>query len=198
MRLRSVSASSSDLRKRFLVATAAFGLLADVAAAKVFHTQKEALELAFPEATRLEKRTFIMSPEEVDTVETAARSALDSRIAKFHVGWKDDEILGYAFIDVHTVRTLPEAFMVVIDPSGEVSSVRVLAFHEPLDYLPPGRWYEQFFGSSHEQTLRLGDDIHNVVGATLSARAVTDSVRRVLALFQVLIVADKPATVSPD
>ena len=202
MRLRSDSASSSDLLTRFLAAVAVSaalsGLLVDTATAKVFYTQKEALEIAFPEATRLEKRTFIMSPEEVDTVESTARSSLDSRIAKFHVGWNGEEILGYAFIDVHTVRTLPEAFMVVIDPSGVVSSVRVLAFHEPLDYLPPDRWYQQFFGRSREDTLRLGGDIHGVVGATLSARAVTDSVRRVLALFQVLIVAEKQATVSPD
>jgi len=174
-----------------------FCSFADTAVAKVFYTQKDALDLAFPDATRIEKKTFIMSEAETEQVERAARSSLDSRIAKFHLGWDGDRLLGYVFIDVHTVRTLPEAFMVVLAPSGEVSSVQVLAFHEPLDYLPPGRWYEQFAGRSREDTLRLGGDIHGVIGATLSARAVTDSIRRVLSLFEVLIVGKQPASVAP-
>ena len=37
-------------------------------------------------------------------------------------------VLGYAVIDVHNVRTLPEAFMVVLSPEGEVRSLRLLAF----------------------------------------------------------------------
>ena len=198
MRSRSDSASCSKARQAFLVATAVLCLFADAAVAKVFYTQKDALDLAFPDATRIEKMTFIMSGEEVEQVQRAARSSLDSRIAKFHAGWNGDQLLGYVFIDVHTVRTLPEAFMVVLSPSGEVNSVQVLAFHEPLDYLPPDRWYQQFVGRSREDTLRLGGDIHGVIGATLSARAVTDSIRRVLALFQVLIAGEKSATVSPD
>lgn len=173
---------------------AALALVASAASAKVFFSQKEALELAFPDATRVETDTYILSNEQTEAVERAARSQLDSHIAKFFAGWRDDRLLGYAFIDVHTVRTLPEAFMVVLEPGGRVRSVRVLAFHEPLDYLPSMRWYEQFSARSLADPLRLGGDIHGVVGATLSARAVTASVRRVLALFQVLIRPQTPAT----
>ena len=63
-------------------------------------------------------------------------------------GYRDSELLGYAFIDVHQVRTLPEAFLVVLSPEGRVRSLRVVAFHEPLEYMPGGRWYEQFEGKT--------------------------------------------------
>jgi Na+-translocating ferredoxin:NAD+ oxidoreductase RnfG subunit len=96
-------------------------------------------------------------------------------------------VLGYAMIDIHNVRTMPEAFMVVLSPQGNVKSVRVLAFHEPLDYLPNQRWYGQFDEKSLASPLRLGGDIHGVVGATLSARATTRGVRRALAYYQVLV-----------
>jgi hypothetical protein len=44
--------------------------------------------------------------------------------------------------------------------------------------------------------MRLGRDVHGVVGATLSARAVTESVRRVLALYNVLVASvDSPAPI---
>jgi hypothetical protein len=69
----------------------------------------------------------------------------------------------------------------------------VLAFHEPLDYLPTGSWYDQFVGKSGQDGLRVGRDIHGVVGATLSARAAADGVRRMLAYWEVLL---KPAEVS--
>ena len=173
---------------------AALALVASAASAKVFFSQKEALELAFPDATRVETDVHILSDAQAKAAEKASRSQLESRIAKFFAGWQDDRLLGYAFIDVHTVRTLPEAFMVVLEPDGRVRSVRVLAFHEPLDYLPSMRWYEQFSARALADPLRLGGDIHGVVGATLSARAVTASVRRVLALFQVLIRPQTPAT----
>jgi Na+-translocating ferredoxin:NAD+ oxidoreductase RnfG subunit len=77
--------------------------------------------------------------------------------------------------------------MVVIGPEGEVRSLRVLAFHEPLEYKPTNRWYRQFENKSIDSPLRLGGDVHGVVGATLSARATTRGVRRALAFYEVLI-----------
>ena len=107
-----------------------------------------------------------------------------------HTGWRGDTVLGFAVIDVHDVRTLPEAFMVVLTPEGKVRSLRILAFHEPLDYLPPQRWYDQFEGKDLDQPLKLGDDVHGVIGATLSARATTYGVRRALALYRVLLAGE--------
>ena len=94
---------------------------------------------------------------------------------------------GYAFIDLHTVRTLPEAFLVVLSPEGVVRTLRVLAFHEPVDYLPSARWYAQFDHKALRDSLRVGGDIHGIVGATLSARATTRGVRRALAFYEVLV-----------
>ena len=162
-------------------------LLPAVAAAKVFHSQSEALALAFPDAERVESRTFVLDDAQTARIEALSRSPLDSRLVKIYTGVRDGTVLGYAVIDVHTVRTLPEAFMVVLTPEGAVRTLRMLAFHEPLDYLPTGRWYKQFESKTAAEPLRLGGDVHGVVGATLSARATTRGVRRALAFYQVLI-----------
>ncbi len=155
--------------------------------AKVFYSRSEALELAFPDAERVESETYVLSDEQVARIESLSRSALDTRLVKIYTGLKGDAVLGYAVIDVHTVRTLPEAFMVVLSPQGSVRSLRVLAFHEPLDYLPAKHWYNQFRDKSIAAPLRLGGDVHGVVGATLSARATTQGVRRALAFYEVLV-----------
>ena len=112
---------------------------------------------------------------------------LESRLVRIYRGYRGKELLGYAFIDVHTVRTMPEAFLVVLSPSGEVRTLRVLAFHEPLEYMPSARWYQQFEQKNLSAPLRLGGDVHGIVGATLSARATTAGVRRALALYQVVV-----------
>jgi Na+-translocating ferredoxin:NAD+ oxidoreductase RnfG subunit len=157
------------------------------ASAKVFASQNQALAEAFPDATRIDRDTRVLRALDVSRIEELVRTKLQSKVIVLHTAYKEDEVLGYAHIDVHTVRTKPEAFMVVLDPSGRVRSVRILAFHEPLDYLPTDRWYDQFVGKTREDPLRVGRDVHGVVGATLSARAAADGVRRMLAYWEVLL-----------
>jgi Na+-translocating ferredoxin:NAD+ oxidoreductase RnfG subunit len=166
-------------------------LLAAVVAAsaqgKVFFSHSEALELAFPDAEEVASNTFVLDEDQVAQIESLAKCELDSRLVKIYTGMREGKVLGYALIDIHNVRTLPEAFMVVLSPGGEVRSLRVLAFHEPLEYKPTDRWYRQFDNRSIEAPLRVGGDVHGVVGATLSARATTRGVRRALAYFEVLL-----------
>ena len=155
--------------------------------AKVFYSRVEALELAFPDADRVETETYVLDEGQVDRIRKLARSDLDTKLIKVYTGYRGDEVVGYAVIDIHRVRTLPEAFMVVLNPEGTVRSLRVLAFHEPLDYLPSERWYRQFGDKSLGEPIKLGGDVHGVIGATLSAQATTRGVRRALAYYEVLI-----------
>jgi Na+-translocating ferredoxin:NAD+ oxidoreductase RnfG subunit len=53
--------------------------------------------------------------------------------------------------------------------------------------MPSDRWYGQFEQKTLAQPMRLGGDVHGIVGATLSARATTRGVRRALALYQVVL-----------
>ena len=183
------STSGSALRSRAcrLLAVAAFLWAPTPATADVYYSQREALTLAFPSSDRIDRRSFVLTRGQLSAVERFARSALHSQIVTFHFGWRGDRLLGYALIDVHTVRTLPEALMIVLTPSGSVDAVHVLAFHEPTEYQPRQRWYKQFRGRQLGPTLQLHRGIDAVSGATLSARASTESVRRTLALYQVLL-----------
>ncbi len=176
---------SSSLR--LIAAVLAALALAAPAAAKVFYSREEALELAFPDAERVESRVFVLSDEQAGRVQSLSQSELETKLIKVYTGFRGEQVLGYALIDIHNVRTLPEAFLVVLSPQGSVQSLRVLAFHEPLEYLPGEGWYGQFGDKSIDSPLRIGRDIHGVVGSTLSSRATTRGVRRALALYEVLI-----------
>lgn len=155
--------------------------------AKVFYAKDEAIKAAFPEADVIENKTFFLTEAQQKQVESLARTRLDSKLVTMYVGKRGGKLLGYAVIDMHTVRTLPEAVMVVLSPDGRVASTIILAFYEPLDYLPPERWLKQFDQARLTPDLRVGGRIAGITGATLTARAMTESVRKVLALYQVLI-----------
>jgi Na+-translocating ferredoxin:NAD+ oxidoreductase RnfG subunit len=142
---------------------------------------------------RVEKRAVLLNDAQVVAVEQSSQAKLESHIATLHTAWQGDRVLGYAFVDVHQVRTLSEALLVVISPEGRVVQTRMLAFHEPKDYLPPARWLKQFEQRELSRELRVGGAVHGIAGATLSTRAVTNSVRRALALYRVLVAAPAPA-----
>lgn len=174
--------------RRFLSVVAAVVLLGgEAASATVFHSRDEALRLAFPDAERTEARDFFITAAQRAEIEKRAQSNLESELLTVYIGWRGETLLGYAILDTHVVRTLPETFLAVLSPTGAIASLRVLAFYEPLDYLPTQRWLDQFTGKSAPDELRLGRDIAGITGATLSARAVNDGIRRALAIHHVLL-----------
>jgi hypothetical protein len=155
--------------------------------AKVFYAKDEALKLAFPDADQVEMRTFFLTNNELARAQQMARTRIESKLFTFYMGKKRGATIGYAAIDTHIVRTLPETFMVVLSPQGKLQTVVVLAFHEPTEYLPSERWLEQFREKKISPDLWVGRDIAGIAGSTLTAQAMTQGIRKVLAVFEILI-----------
>lgn len=170
----------------WLVAFFATILWVNVATGAVFHSRSEIADLAFPDCDRVETRDVFLSPEQRERIERAAGSALDGALITIYEGYSGDRLVGYAMLDSHLVRTLPETLLVVLDASGAVAATYVMAFHEPPDYLPGDRWLGLFHERRLSDDLRVGRAIVGITGATLSARAVVGSVRRSLAIYEVL------------
>jgi len=168
-------------------------LLAAVApaAAKVFVTVDEALKLAFP-GCEVTRKTAFLTPEQVKRARELAGAEVPSALVNYYEAVKRGQPAGTAWFDTHRVRTLPETLLIVVDPQGKVGRIEVISFREPEEYLPRGAWYEQFRGRALDPDLQLKRGIHPVTGATLTARATTDAVRRVLALRQILMGGNRP------
>jgi hypothetical protein len=153
----------------------------------VFHSRESALRLAFPDADRIEARDLFLSEAEAAEVERTARVPVESRLVTVYVGHRRDEVAGYAFLDTHPVRTLPETVLLVLDADGSVSGTHLLAFHEPPEYAPPERWLARFLGRDLDADLWTRRDVDALSGATLTAGAVTAAIRRLLAVWQVKV-----------
>lgn len=155
------------------------------AAAKVFLAVDEALRLAFP-GCQVARRTAYLTPEQMAAARALAGVEVPSALVTSYAATCGGKPGGIAYLDTHRVRTLPETVLVVVDPAGAVRRLEVLSFSEPEEYMPRGAWYGQFLGRRLDGDLQLKRGIRPVTGATLTARATTAAVRRVLALHQVI------------
>ncbi len=127
-----------------------------------------------------------MKPEQQKTAEAAAQVKLDSPLWIYYVGRASGGAETYAYFETHTVRSETETFMAVLDASGEVAFVELLAFHEPDDYKPAKKWLGQFHGKGLGGEVFVRRGIRNITGASLTSAALTDGVRRVLAVHAIL------------
>jgi Na+-translocating ferredoxin:NAD+ oxidoreductase RnfG subunit len=160
-------------------------LAALTASAKVLLTRDDALAKAFPNA-QVKRVEVFLTKDQIARAQNAAGRKLDKKIVYRYEAYVDDQLVGVAYFDAHRVRTLPEILMIAVTPAGTIKEIDVLSFKEPMEYLPKRRWYEQFLNQKLDQDLRVGRDIDGVVGATLTARATSQAVRRTLAIHSVL------------
>jgi electron transport complex protein RnfG len=164
---------------------AAVLLAAIMASPAVILTEKEALKRTFPGAT-FERKVLYLTDAQVEAIQKEARSRLPSSVVTMIVARLDDELVGRAYLDTHTVRTMPETVLTAVRPDGGVKAALVLQFAEPPDYLPREKWLETFDGKPLDDDLWPGRGVRRVTGATLTVQALTESVRRSLALDRVL------------
>jgi len=155
-------------------------------AAAVYHSRESALELAFGSAAQVvPQELFLLGKDQVNAARLAG-SEIPSRLIQRYEGYVSGQLVGYAYFETHTVRSLPETLMIVLDPTGRVAAVHVLAFHEPETYMPHEGFLRQFDGRVLDSELSLRTGIQGVAGSTFTANAVTAAVRRVLAVHQTL------------
>ncbi|MFA5983615.1 MAG: FMN-binding protein [Methylococcaceae bacterium] len=152
----------------------------------VFYSKQEALELAFGKTAKVEVLSLFPDDSQVAQIQERAKVKLESGLFSFYVGKEGDKVLGYAAIETETVRTKPETLMVVLAPDGSLSQVVILAFHEPPEYQPPARWFNQLLKKPIVE-LDFNKGVQGISGATLSSRAAVSSVRKVLAIYEVMV-----------
>jgi hypothetical protein len=161
-------------------------LLASPAPGKTYETREAALQRVFGRDAAVDRRTSFLTETQIDSVQAVAGARIEHARITYYVATRDDSLLGRAYLDTHMVRSLYETLLIVVGPNGRTRCVDVLAFHEPEDYLPPPRWLRHLEERELSKRLRPGDGVDAISGATLSARAAAEAVRRVLALDRLL------------
>lgn len=167
---------------RLLFAALAVAGLAGPAAAAVPVAEKEAaaLRAVFPEAERFEPRDVLLDDAAAARIERLARARVRDRLVTFYRAYRGRELVGYAAIHSHVVRTKRETLSIAFEPDGRIRKIVVVSFLEPKEYEPSPRWLAQLEGKGPDDRLAVGQDLAPITGATLTARGVAEEARFLL------------------
>lgn len=135
---------------------------------------------------KVERRTAYLSDEQRAAASSLGRVRVETGVWTYYVSRSSSGVFGYAYFETHTVRTMSETFMTVLNADGSVRFVEILAFAEPDEYRADMRWLKQFQGRDQPEEFYLGRSLANRSGATLTSQALADGVRRVLAVHAII------------
>ena len=174
---------------RPLIATVLLALLGGVVAPGAQEgviTRSEALAAVYPGAEVTRDRV-ILTREQMGAVAALARVGMQGRIFPRYIARNEDgAVVGRAYIDTHTPKTERQSLLISLDTEGRVKRVDVTVFFEPAQYMAPSEWLRQFDEQVLHEELAVRRGIHPIAGASFTGRAISNAVRRVLALDQVL------------
>ena len=157
------------------------------ASATQYATPEEAARRCFPEASAFNETTLQLSPDEMRAVAKVAGLPARSAAWRTMTAMKGDVPLGVVVFDAVLGKFELIDYAVGLGTDGKVRNVEILAYRESHGYevrLPA--WRKQFVGKGADAKLRVGEDIANISGATLSTTNITDGVRRIVAVVATL------------
>ncbi len=79
-------------------------------------------------------------------------------------------------------------YAIGLHADGSVKKIEILEYRESYGYeVADATWREQFAGKTVDSPVKLNNDIKNISGATLSAKHLTDGIKRVLVMYQLAL-----------
>ena len=123
----------------------------------------------------------------VDAAQKLAFPAATRFVENGGLTWKamaGERLLGLFVLDHVIGKHLYIDYAVALDTTGRVTRVDILQYRESYggEVREPG-WLAQFVGKTSASPLKVGSDIRNISGATLSSLHLTEGIKRVLATY---------------
>jgi FMN-binding domain len=145
---------------------------------------EQAAQLMFGDADRFEARELNLDAAQLQTL---AAQGVRARSARWtvRVAERSGQPLGYVVSDDVIGKFELISYAVGIGLDGAVRQVEILSYRESHGgevRLPA--WRRQFVGKTAASPLRVGDDIANISGATLSCTHLAEGVRRIVAIVE--------------
>jgi hypothetical protein len=151
-----------------------------------YMTAEQAARLMFPDADAFETRPVTLDALQLQQL---AAQGVRPRSAAWtlRIARRAGSTLGVVVTDEVLGKYELIGYAVGLAADGSVKQVEILSYRESHGHeirLPA--WRRQFAGKDAASPLRVGEDIANISGATLSCQHVTDGVRRIVAVAALL------------
>ncbi len=147
-------------------------------------TPQQTQQALFPQADRFELREIRLSASQMQDM--ATRLGVPARSAQWKLleATQAGKRLGWVVIDNVVGKFELITYAVGIAADGSIKQVEILSYRESHGgevRLPA--WRQQFVGKTVQSPIKVGSDIANISGATLSCTHLTEGIKRIAAVI---------------
>jgi Na+-translocating ferredoxin:NAD+ oxidoreductase RnfG subunit len=150
-------------------------------------TVGQAQKVLFPDADSFAQQQVELTKEQLKAIKSLAGVRQRDDDPEIWQARKAGQPLGWFVVDEVVGKHEYITYAVAASPDGHVLGIEVMTYRETHgDEIRRKTWRDNFDGKTLADPLKLGKDIPNISGATLSCRNVTDGVKRVLSMLKVV------------
>jgi Na+-translocating ferredoxin:NAD+ oxidoreductase RnfG subunit len=151
-------------------------------------TVEQAQQALFPAATRFAAQQLELSAAQVSAIEELSGQRVRNAKPDIWRAFEGSRAAGWFFVDQVIGKHEFITYALALDAEGVVRGIEVMDYRETYGgEIRNEAWRSQFAGKRQGDALKLGDNIRNITGATLSCRNVANGVKRLLALHALVL-----------
>jgi Na+-translocating ferredoxin:NAD+ oxidoreductase RnfG subunit len=179
--------ATSSINKSALAVAASALVFLEASGRTTEERAESLLKNAFIETSRIASASLLVNSEEKESLWNLTKLHFTDDTLQLFVASNANTILGYAILDDARGKDQPITYCIVVDTELVVREIKILAYREPYGGEVQNKsWLKQFFGKQLSNDLRPGKEIKNITGATISSRSVTQSVKKILTLLNIV------------
>jgi hypothetical protein len=155
--------------------------------AKMLISPVDAMGQNYGTKSKISEESIILTAAEAKKIQEASQAKLDSNIFKFFKAEQNGKIIGYGVLINRKIRSKNGVVLYLISSDSILKSIEVIAFNEPMEYVPSKKWMSQFENVNTQTPLNLSKDIPTITGATLSAKSFVDGSKIAFAFYNEML-----------
>ncbi|MDG6773041.1 FMN-binding protein [Thiomicrorhabdus sp. ZW0627] len=149
---------------------------------------EQAQQVLFAQATQFTENTIKLNSEQRDRIEEISDVRQRWKKQQAWKAYDGETFIGWFIVDKVIGKHEFITYATALSPQGEVLGIEIMDYRETYGgEVNEAFWKKQFIGTTKNSPLTLNEDIQNISGATLSCRNVTNGVKRLLALYEVVL-----------
>ena len=153
--------------------------------AKIIIPPVNAMKQAYPSSSKIDKKNITLTNTQAKKIQKKAKAKLKNKKIKVFKAMKKNKVLGYGILINKKVRSKNAAILYIISSDSILKSIEIIAFNEPLEYIPSKTWMKKFENS------KTSKNIPNITGATLSAKSIIDGSRLAFSFYEEMLKGKK-------
>ncbi len=147
----------------------------------------DAMKQNYEAKSKISEESILLSGAQANKIQEESQVKLGSKIFKFFKAVKEGKTLGYGVLINRKIRSKNGVVLYIISSESVLKGIEVIAFNEPMEYVPSKKWMSQFENIDTHTPISLSKDIPTITGATLSAKSFVDGSRVAFALYNELL-----------